>query len=60
VEEMTVVGSRCGPFTRALALLRSGEVDPRPLIARVFPLRDAADAIREARRAGVLKVLLKP
>jgi len=60
VDEMTVVGSRCGPFERALALLRSGRVNPRPLISRVFPLREAAQAIREAQRPGVLKVLLKP
>lgn len=60
VKELAVVGSRCGPFPRALALLRSGHVDPRPLISRVFPLRDAAKAIRYAQRPGVMKVLLKP
>lgn len=60
VDEQTVVGSRCGPFDRALDLLRTGRVDPRPLISRVFPLRDAPDAIREAQRSGVLKVLLEP
>lgn len=60
VDEQTVVGSRCGPFPRALDLLRSGRVDPRPLISRVFPLRDAPAAVREAQRPGVLKVLLDP
>lgn len=60
VDEQTVVGSRCGPFSRALALLRSGRVDPRALISRVFPLRDAPDAIHEAQRGGLLKVLLDP
>lgn len=60
VHELTLVGSRCGPFRPALRLLRSGKVDPRPLIARVFPLREAAAAIRHAQRPGVLKVLLKP
>jgi alcohol dehydrogenase len=59
VKEITVVGSRCGPFTAALKLLSSGRVDPRPLISRVFPLRDAPAAIREAQAKGVLKVLLK-
>lgn len=59
VNEVTLVGSRCGPFRRALDLLRSGRVDPRPLISRVFPLREAAAAIRYAARPGVLKVLLK-
>lgn len=59
VKELTVVGSRCGPFERALALLRSGRVDPRPLVSRVFPLQDAAAAIRYAQKPGVTKVLLR-
>ena len=57
VKELTVIGSRCGPFPRALALLRSGRVDPRPLITRIFPLEDAAKAIRYAQERGVMKVL---
>jgi threonine dehydrogenase-like Zn-dependent dehydrogenase len=60
VKEITVLGSRCGPFAKAIALLRSGKVDPRPLITRTFPLRDAETAIEFARRRGVMKVLLKP
>jgi threonine dehydrogenase-like Zn-dependent dehydrogenase len=60
VKEITVIGSRCGPFERALALLRSGKVDPRPLITRTFPLSEAPAAIQYAQRAGVMKVLLKP
>jgi alcohol dehydrogenase len=59
VKELTVIGSRCGPFPRALALLRSGRVDPRPLISRVFSLKDAAKAIRYAQQPGVMKVLLQ-
>ena len=60
VKELTIIGSRCGPFPRALALLRSGRVDPRPLISRVFSLKDAAKAIRYAQQPGVMKVLLRP
>jgi threonine dehydrogenase-like Zn-dependent dehydrogenase len=60
VKELTVIGSRCGPFPPALALLRSGRVDPRPLISRVFSLKDAAKAIRYAQQPGVMKVLLRP
>jgi threonine dehydrogenase-like Zn-dependent dehydrogenase len=59
VKELTVVGSRCGPFAKAIALLRSGKVDPTPLITRCFPLQDAAKAIRYAQRPGVLKVILQ-
>jgi len=54
-----VVGSRCGPFTKAIALLRSAEVDPTPLITRAFPLADAAAAIRFAQQPGVMKALLR-
>jgi alcohol dehydrogenase len=60
VKELNVVGSRCGPFAKALTLLRAGKVDPRPLITRVFSLADAQKAIRFAQRPGVMKVLLKP
>jgi len=60
VKEINVVGSRCGPFAKAITLLRSGKVDPRPLITRTFRLADAAEAIAFAQRSGVMKVLLKP
>jgi threonine dehydrogenase-like Zn-dependent dehydrogenase len=59
VKELTVVGSRCGPFDKAIALLRSGKVDPRPLITRTFPLGEAPAAIRYAQQPGVMKVLLR-
>lgn len=59
VKELTVVGSRCGPFAKALALLRSGKIDPTPLITRAFSLEEAAAAIRFAQKPGVMKVLLK-
>jgi alcohol dehydrogenase len=60
VKELTVIGSRCGPFAPALALLLSGRVDPRPLISRVFSWRQAVEAIRYAQQPGVMKVLLRP
>jgi len=58
VKEITVVGSRCGPFAKAIALLRSGKVDPTALITRTFPLAEASAAIEFAQRPGVVKVLL--
>ena len=60
VKEITVVGSRCGPFAPALKFLVAGKIDPRPLITNVFSLRNAPAAIRAAQEKGVLKVLLKP
>jgi alcohol dehydrogenase len=59
VKEISVVGSRCGPFAKAIAMLRSGKVDPAPLISRTFALKDAAKAIGYAQKRGVMKVLLK-
>jgi threonine dehydrogenase-like Zn-dependent dehydrogenase len=59
VKEITVVGSRCGPFTKSLALLQSGKIDPTPLITRTFPLAEAEEAIQFALQNGVMKVLLK-
>ena len=60
VKEITLIGSRCGPFAKAIALLRSKKVDPRPLITRTFPLSEAPAAIQYAQQPGVMKVLLKP
>jgi threonine dehydrogenase-like Zn-dependent dehydrogenase len=59
VKEINVLGSRCGPFDKAIALLRSGKVDPRPLVTRAFPLAEAQQAMRFAQQPGVMKVLLK-
>ena len=59
VKELNVVGSRCGPFDKAIALLRTLKVDPRPLITQAFPLKDASTAIAFAQESGVMKVLLK-
>jgi alcohol dehydrogenase len=58
VKEITVVGSRCGPFAKAITLLRSGKVDPTPLISRTFALKAAPQAIAYAQKRGVMKVLL--
>jgi threonine dehydrogenase-like Zn-dependent dehydrogenase len=59
VKELSVVGSRCGPFAKAVALLRSGKIDPAPLITRTFTMGEAPEAIRFAQKSGVMKVLLK-
>lgn len=60
VDELTVVGSRCGPFAPALRLLASGSVDPTPLIEDRFPLADGIQAFARAKAPGALKVLLGP
>ena len=60
VDEITLIGSRCGPFKPALRILEEGRIDPRPLIAARYPLSQALAAFDEAARPGVLKVLLDP
>jgi threonine dehydrogenase-like Zn-dependent dehydrogenase len=60
VDEITILGSRCGPFAPALRLLESAQVDPTILIAERYPLSNALDAISAAQQPGMLKVLLKP
>ncbi len=58
VDEVALLGSRCGPFEPALRLLERGLVDTRSLIYRTYPLADALNAFQAA--AGQLKVLLAP
>jgi len=58
VAEVTMVGSRCGPFGPALAALAAGRVVVRPLLDAVYPLARADEAFRHAARRGSLKVLL--
>ena len=58
VDEITLVGSRCGPFPPAIRLLAEGRVDVEPLIQARYPLLDAVAAFEQARAPGVLKVLL--
>ncbi|MEQ9367962.1 MAG: alcohol dehydrogenase catalytic domain-containing protein [Coleofasciculus chthonoplastes F3-SA18-01] len=58
VDEITLIGSRCGPFAPALELLASGRVDVKPLIQGHYPLREGIKAVEQAKTKGVLKVLL--
>jgi len=59
VDEITLIGSRCGPFAPAIELLRSGRVEVKPMIHATYPLSDALAAFEYATRPGVLKVLLR-
>jgi threonine dehydrogenase-like Zn-dependent dehydrogenase len=58
VDEIRVIGSRCGPFDAALRLLAAGLIDVESLIDGRYPLDDAVQAIEHASQRGVLKVLL--
>lgn len=58
VDEITIVGSRCGRFEPALKLLESGKIRLDDMIAAEFPLEDGVKAIERASERGCLKVLL--
>ncbi len=60
IDEVTVVGSRCGPFAPALAALAARRVSVAPLVEGVYPLAEGPAAVEHAARSGALKVLLRP
>ena len=60
VDEISVVGSRCGRFAPALELLRSNTIDVESLISEEFALADGVRAMERAAESNVLKVLLRP
>lgn len=59
VDEIKVVGSRCGPFDAALRLLSAGLVDVRSLIEVRYEFNDALKAMKHAKQVGVMKVILE-
>ena len=59
VDEITVIGSRCGPFSRALAVLAAGQIQVEPLIQGRYQLEQGMDAFNHARTRGTLKILFE-
>jgi threonine dehydrogenase-like Zn-dependent dehydrogenase len=59
VNELSIIGSRCGPFAAALRLLQRKLVAVEPLISAIYPLSDSVGAFERAQSAGILKVLLR-
>jgi threonine dehydrogenase-like Zn-dependent dehydrogenase len=60
VNEVVLIGSRCGPFAPAIEALATRRVRVDPMIEGTFALRDAEEAFRRAAAPGALKVLLAP
>jgi threonine dehydrogenase-like Zn-dependent dehydrogenase len=60
VDEISIIGSRCGRFQPALDLLKKAAVDVDSLISEEYPLAKGVHAMRRAGAKGVLKVLLRP
>lgn len=59
VDEITVLGSRCGPFAPAIELLKQGKVDVASLIQAEYPLEEGLQAFEQAQKKGMMKVLIK-
>lgn len=60
VDEISIVGSRCGRFAPALEILKNKQIDVESLISEEFSLAKGIEAIEKASTKGVMKVLLKP
>jgi threonine dehydrogenase-like Zn-dependent dehydrogenase len=60
VEEISIIGSRCGRFAPAIDLLTKGAVDVDSWISEEYPLTDGVHAMSRAQAKGILKVLLRP
>jgi threonine dehydrogenase-like Zn-dependent dehydrogenase len=60
VDELRLVGSRCGDLGEAVGQLAAGALDPTPLVVARYPLREADRALEHAGRRGALKVLVEP
>jgi threonine dehydrogenase-like Zn-dependent dehydrogenase len=58
VDEVTLVGSRCGRFSNAITFLESGRVSVAPLVSRRMPLDAGPAILEEAAAPGVLKVVV--
>jgi threonine dehydrogenase-like Zn-dependent dehydrogenase len=59
INEITVIGSRCGPFAPALKILASRTIDVRPLISEILPFARALETFKLADTGDYLKILLK-
>jgi threonine dehydrogenase-like Zn-dependent dehydrogenase len=58
IDEVTIVGSRCGPFDRALKALAENQISVAPLISGRFDLSQGVEALEQAKSKPVLKILL--
>ncbi len=59
INEITLVGSRCGRFAPAMKLLENGQIDPTELIQARYPLKEVEKAFKEASQKGALKIIVE-
>jgi threonine dehydrogenase-like Zn-dependent dehydrogenase len=60
VDEITIVGSRCGRFAPALELLANGKIPVERLVSEIWPLSRGVEAMARTGEQGMLKILLDP
>jgi len=60
VDEISIIGSRCGRFAPAIDLLKKDAIDVDSLISEEYPLSEGVHAMSRAGAKGVMKVLLRP
>jgi threonine dehydrogenase-like Zn-dependent dehydrogenase len=60
INEITVLGSRCGPFRPAIMWLKEGRIDTSSLITEIYSLKMGLEAFRCSRSSEALKVLVRP
>jgi threonine dehydrogenase-like Zn-dependent dehydrogenase len=60
INEIDVIGSRCGPFADALEALAAKRVSVTPLVEQIYSITDGVEALRQAGRTGARKILLRP
>jgi threonine dehydrogenase-like Zn-dependent dehydrogenase len=60
INEINVIGSRCGPFAPAIEALKERRVAVTPLIEKIYPLTDGMNAVARAAQPGAKKILLNP
>lgn len=58
VNEISLIGSRCGPFSRAIDALQEGRIQVKPLVSEIYELNQGVEALQYASKKGVLKVIL--
>lgn len=58
IDEIKLVGSRCGPFAPALRQLENKWIDVKPLVTGIFPFDEAVQAFAKAQKADSLKIIL--
>lgn len=59
VDEITIVGSRCGQFAPALRMLEQKKIDVKPLISEIYPINKSIEAFEKNKEKATIKVLVK-